>query len=958
MQESSKAVEETSQLEKTDKSKAFAQTLPFALSFAAGCFALAFAAAIAQNTRKPVQELACLFDSGAYLMSASYVLTAARHFFNGMPLETAVKSVAETLMLNGPVLPGLGSIYFSLIGREPSLVDMRAPIVLQAILHATAAALLALAGWRFTGGRIIGLCAGIILAIWPAAIVGASRFLTETITTLFISASILSASYIPQERKDSQLLLSPMPAFIFGCTSALLLLTKAALAPGTLVAIASVYLLLLVSKIEKHSFITAAVTTMLGFCVVFTPWLTFTKIATGELALTARRLPTFNMAAGLNPETDGLSALPETPMVKMFTEDDGPTAVAYALYSLNQGDFYGRMARKPLRLFQYPWNDCRFDLLGLPLAAQIISHQFLVVFGFFGLIAFVSLPFTLGWRFSTAPKQAAPVQPTSDSFGAKQPHPELVPAGTMNNSPAPEINLAKTEPQVLSVLVTGVACVAIILGHLAYLPFVADSRYGFTAIPCLILLATWCFSGLLKLAIKQAAIVRLCIAASFVVLAFSLKDDVWRSLFATSSEAIFASSLTLGALLLFIGCLMAVRTLLGTGKYNASAKVLAFIVTYILSTLVLAASLISKENAYDWEVRLTGKEEACRIIDLPKLSSLPTSAMVLVNLKGDWRAAHLKVNDQPVASAPISLLQLTGNSTLCDDYRTFGYILHSDTGTLDQWRAFMVPPSVLKPDAQNTISLSADQNHSAISLTGSTTFGDNRKELGTVSAPSLRLFSPTNLFRNPLSKEPRLRERMPKSVVHAVSVRKYEGKADNDLSGTQGTQYGQYHMFLLVGHNEAPDLSSKKTDVGIKPIYIEVKSAPVREKKQRKELSHFLYEGFCALPETAFSFPFVRFKLTGDAECSGALDANLHLGDLRLLQAPVELPIFPPRIEGSGKRSFSLDSIAMSRTIDPKSAQVMIKISSDHVPLAVSNLRLEVEPLTAPALTISGKRWY
>ncbi len=102
-------------------------------------------------------------------MSVSYVMTAMRNFAHGMTFETAIKSVAETIMLNGPVLPGLGAIFFTIIGKEPALIDMRAPIVLQAIIHAGASALLALAGWRFTGGRLIGLLAGIVLAISAAS---------------------------------------------------------------------------------------------------------------------------------------------------------------------------------------------------------------------------------------------------------------------------------------------------------------------------------------------------------------------------------------------------------------------------------------------------------------------------------------------------------------------------------------------------------------------------------------------------------------------------------------------------------------------------------------------------------------------------------------------------------------------------------------------------------------------
>lgn len=937
MTDSSPTIEETSRVVETNKPQTSARSLRFALLFAAGCFVLALTTALAQNLRKPILELAMLFDSGAYVMSVKYVMTALHNFAHGMAFDVAVKSVRETLMLNGPVLPGLGAIFFTIIGKVPELTDMRAPIVLQAIVHASASALLALVGWRFTGGRLIGLFAGVILAIWPPAVIGASRFLTETITTVFIAASLLSASYIPKVRKNLQLHLSPSSSFTFGCTAALLVLVKAALAPGTLLTIASAGLILLLSRVEKRSFIIAAITAAFGFCLVFAPWLMFTKIATGEFSLTSRRLPTFNIAAGLNPETDGFSALPETPLVKMFSEEDGPGAVVSAFYNLSPGDFYGRMARKPLRLFQFPWNDCRVDFLGLPTFLQTIAHQILMVFGFFGLLAFVSLPLT--YRANKSAETGTPcTTPTASA-----------------------INLAAAEPEMLSTLLIGVASLSIIIGHFAYLPFVADSRYGFTATPCLIIFAIWCFAGQYGKHINKAAAIKLSIAASFIMLAFTLKEEVWRSLFATSSEAIFVSSLTLGALLLFIGCLMAVRTMLGTDKTNAAAKVLALTVSYLSLTLVLGASLASKESPYDWEAKLSPTEEFSRTIKLPQSFSQPANAMVLANLRGDWRAARLKINGLEVNTSPVSLLHLSGDPELCNDYRTFSWILRTDTSGLEQWRVFIVPPNMLKSDA-NIISLSeSEERTGAASLTGSTISGDNRKDgkFSFVCAPSWDIFSPTKLFRNPLSVEPRLKEKAPKNVTQGLSVRKTAGMNSNDLSNTLGIQHGQYHLFLLVDGNAKPTTQSSKTAGPINPIYIDLKPAPhLAEQKRNKAGSAAIFEATEAIPANALTSSHIRLKLTGEAHSPDTLDVRLSLNDLRLMNAPVDLACTPSRIDGKGKRNFALEAIARVDVVDAKSAHPMIKISSDQVPLSVSNLRLEVEPLTAPALTISGKRWF
>ena len=178
MTDNLKGIEQATQLATTEEAQIHGSPQRNGLILSAGIFVIALVAALLQNTRKPVQELAMLFDSGAYVMSTKYVLTAAQNFMHGMPFESALKSVSETLMLNGPVLPVLGATYFAAIAKEPSLIDMRAPIVLQAVIHATAATTLALAGWRLTGGRKLGLTAGLILAVWPSAVIGAGRFLT------------------------------------------------------------------------------------------------------------------------------------------------------------------------------------------------------------------------------------------------------------------------------------------------------------------------------------------------------------------------------------------------------------------------------------------------------------------------------------------------------------------------------------------------------------------------------------------------------------------------------------------------------------------------------------------------------------------------------------------------------------------------------------------------------------
>lgn len=901
-------------------------SLRFALVFAFACFAMAMTVALLQNFRPQVMALATVFDSGGYLMASKNVLACINDIKNGADQTVSIKSLSEVLMLNGPVLPCLGSAFFALTGREPNLLDMRAPVVLQAVMHALAASLLALTGWKFTGGKKIGLAAGIVYALWPAAIMGASRFLTETVAALLIASSIFSASFIPATRQDERLTLSPWAAAVFGACIALLMLTKAALAPGALLVLFSVFAILFLAGAEKRTLTASLLAAAAAMIVVFTPWLIFTKTATGEVCLLPKRLPTFNMATGLNPETDGWGALPDTPLVKMFSEADGPAAVASAFYKLNPGDFYGRMARKPLRLFLTPWNDFKIDCLGVPVNLQVFVHQALVLFGLFGLIAFVSTPLTI-----------------------------------RSKADGHSIPLANAEPRALSTLIVGTGCLAIICGHASYVPFVADSRYGFTAIPCLLLFAVWLGGRNQKL--RRFGLLRLSLAAGFMMMAFSLNGEVWRSLFAFGSTEILASALTLGALLLFIGSLLAVRTLLGSGRSNTTAKVLAFVVTYLGMTMSLAASLLGREVVCDWQAKLNSKEEFTRSVNLAPTASATDSALVLANIRGDWRAARLKVNGRDVSAPAISLLQLSGNPDLCNDYRTFGFIFHTDTDGLDQWRAFVVPPGFLKPGEENTIALSGAESKTHTALTGATTGSAKQSPIGAVFAPSIRIFSPTKLCNNPSNFDPRLKEEMPDSVRNAVCRRKattavtgsLDSKGSNDdLSNSFGKQTGQYHMFLLVNDSAKENAVSESKSI---PINIDVRMEKPAAAQNAGKLGHSVYRGATIAVEY-LQKPHLRLKLSGLVDCRGKVNADIELVDWGLMQCPIRLSVSPPSIEGTGKRQFSCEGIMATNSIDKRACTAMIKFSSDLVPLSVSDLRLEVEPLATPALNINGKRWY
>jgi hypothetical protein len=276
-----------------------------------------------------------------------------------------------------------------------------------------------------------------------------------------------------------------------------------------------------------------------------------------------------------------------------------------------------------------------------------------------------------------------------------------------------------------------------------------------------------------------------------------------------------------------------------------------------------------------------------------------------------------------------------------------------------------VPPDFLKPGSENTISMSAHKDfnrNTSVFLTGGTTFSAEKKATssGSIFGPSLNVFSPTKLLNDPHCLDPRLRAELPKSVSTGVSDRKdVSGAGSDDLSDFPGRQFGQYHMFLLVDGTRSPIGLQAKSTVQSQPLYIDVHKVEEKQgDRSQKENSQLQYSGTATIAASALNQRHIRLRLTGEADSKGPLSVKLALNDWRLLQGPLTLSTFPSTINGTGKRRFSVEAVAMSNNVDAQSAYAMIKISSNLVPLAVSNLRLEVEPLTAPALSVGGKRWF
>ena len=159
-------------------------------------------------------------------------------------------------------------------------------------------------------------------------------------------------------------------------------------------------------------------------------------------------------------------------------------------------------------------------------------------------------------------------------------------------------------------------------------------------------------------------------------------------------------------------------------------------------------------------------------------------------------------------------------------------------------------------------------------------------------------------------------------------------------------------MFLLVNDSSKAAPSNKSKSI---PIYIDVRNA--EQKPSPGTSKHAVLSG-ATISAEYLQKPHLRMRISGLVDSASKVNADIELIDWGLMQCPIRLAVSPPSIDGTGKRPFSVEGIMATNSIDKRACTAMIKISSDLVPLSVSDLKLEVEPLATPALSINGKRWY
>lgn len=701
--------------------------------------AIALVACLLQNFSKSSMESVWMFDSGHYLSSSQTMLNLWRHLLGGdkSTLLSACLASKDALLADGPIVPSLGALACLLVNSTSIMGSAPVLLVLQACLHAISAALVCLLAKRLTGNRGVALGTAITWALYGPAVIGAGKFMSETLTTVLLLLLVVSASSRAGQDKARAGKIAWL-AGMSGLVTGTLMLTKPALCWPAFVVCALAHL----NERGKVRRALAILSLLAGMAAPVIPWAAYSRVTTGQLSFMNQRLPTLNVVTGMDPETDGWGCLWEAPFVKMFPHNEDTLPVFLGICLSHPQESLSLILRKTVRLWADPWNDFRFKLFGLPVAVQQWWHRLLLCAGIAGICAFAS------------------------GLCAAQ----------------------NKKDQAFSV---GLFSIVLIAGHLTYLLVAANCRYGFTAMPLLLL-----FAGYLSkcpLSANKRKLTHL--TAMAAILAFApaaLAFDLIPFLSGSASLSCLRLEEALLKIALLSICLFGLKRMTATA---GTVGALPFWIAWIAVFSVACAQATNTPELSEWASTFSHKDQMRRRFFLPdKTKMSPDWGMIVFDSDEAGQYALASVNGKRVAGTPASLCFYSSNSNDIGALQIYASVLRTRCQSLRQWRALPLPLSYLRFNEMNSIELAAAPG-TRFKLYGSFTQGEKRMDI-----PSLTLHSATKLLSSATCIDPRLIDRNVIDLSQTRCERVVSGKSLADLSAAPGFQTGQYHCFLLLGY--------------------------------------------------------------------------------------------------------------------------------------------------------------
>ncbi|MBA4076639.1 MAG: hypothetical protein C0508_16470, partial [Cyanobacteria bacterium PR.023] len=698
------------------------------------CVAVAVFACVIQNTIHPTGTT-LVFDSGHYMGTVQLLCQAIQAQFGGTPLTFSDShKLNDYLLLDGPLVPLVGTFVFTLLGKIPQASDWRIFIYIEIFFQALATASITSLAFNLGYGKqakYLALGTGLAWALYPAAILSTNSFLGELpATALLLLAIRLMVQTLKLKAAATSSTTAKILALISGSLLTVVFMSKPALvlSLGLLVTLWMAALFgpfFLPPGSEKarpkcKDKTIMALSFALGAALAATPWLLFTHETSGHWRPSAYRLPIYNITRGMSCDSDGWGTVPLDPTMQSYGEGVSPLGCMASIFKEKPGQSINLALRKPERLWLLPWNDFHHKCLSLGLGLQIFIHQVALILAAIGLIL---LPLGLRKRHSTA------------NF------------------------IAASAP-------------LIILGHAAYIPFETCSRYGFSGMPMVFLLAAMAVEFIvitLRQQSKTSLSIGLCLAAiASLVTARADLLSLIQMLFLPTGLSAFLEYAIKGALMIMVFVLAYKLGSSDQAPKRPLLRIASQSIAVLLSGAIIAvfmAHYLNEREERTWKCRLEVGKQIGRGVKFIKNSKANWHLLLI-----DCETTHNKSNqssdstnsDDPLAGSTVTInskelpaasfnpASLVLTWAKLDQMQTdFASVFGKKASAVRQWRAYYIPPDYLNNGSNNEISLTAGQDI--------TIFGDSDQINGQAAfIPAIEYLSATKFLQEQESPDGRI----------------------------------------------------------------------------------------------------------------------------------------------------------------------------------------------------------
>jgi hypothetical protein len=359
---------------------------------------------------------ALLYDSEGYFKIAYNCLKLVNAEFFWQVLSYILSGFAENkrlllfsqampvwdLVKDGPVIIFTIAISYLIAGKQVIATNWQIGSMAMIICQALIPALLFLTA-KNVWGQKTALFVAILALTYPAFIVNSGRMLSEIPAGLSISALLCCLSWFllevereQQRKKNIAFYKQAVIGFILGFLIVIVMLSR----PNWLIMpLLIIFALLLAKCLMKLSLKPKLKPYFIFFCCLILgsiislfPWILCKLILTGHPSILVERHGLYNLWAGLNIKGDGWDVLPSD-----YVNNPEKFAMSFMQVAndIRQGTshnwlaFFDLVLRKILRLIQSPWNDFQASFLGLPWLLQNWWHQIIILLSLGGSILMV-----------------------------------------------------------------------------------------------------------------------------------------------------------------------------------------------------------------------------------------------------------------------------------------------------------------------------------------------------------------------------------------------------------------------------------------------------------------------------------------------------------------------------------------------------------------------------------------